>query len=72
MEKSALRGLNKGISQSLVNLNDDIGAAIEQFKTQRATQLKNLNALLILCDEMTSEKINLELNGTLERMLVAE
>ena len=70
LEKCALRGLNKGISQSLENLNHEVIMAIEQFEQQRATQLQNANALLTLCESITSEKIEFERNSTLNRMMI--
>ncbi len=70
LEKCALRGLNKGISQGLANLNHEVGVAIEQFQRQRATQLQNANALLVLCEKIMSEKIEFAPNSTLERMLI--
>jgi GTPase Era involved in 16S rRNA processing len=70
LEKCALRGLNKGISQGLANLNHEAGTAIEQFQQQRATQLQAVNALLALCEKITSEKMEFAPNETLERMLI--
>jgi hypothetical protein len=70
LEKCALRGLNKGISQGLANLNHEVGTAIEQFQQQRATQLQTVNALLVLCEKITSEKVEFAPNSTLERMLM--
>ncbi len=70
LEKCALRGLNKGISQGLANLNHEVGVAIERFQQQRATQLQNVNALLVLCEKITSEKVEFAPNSTLERMLI--
>ncbi|MEI6744915.1 MAG: GTPase [Methylococcaceae bacterium] len=70
LEKCALRGLNKGILQSLANLNDEVIRAIEQFQQQRATQLQNVNALLMLCEKITSKKVEFAPNSTLERMLI--
>ena len=70
LEKCALRGLNKGISQGLANLNHEVSAAIDQFQHQRATQLQNANALLVLCEKIMSKKIEFTPNSTLERMLI--
>ena len=72
LEKCALRGLNKGISQGLENLNHEVSEAIEQFKSQHATQLQNLNALLILCESITKTPVEIDKNSDLGRMITTK
>jgi hypothetical protein len=70
LEKCAVRGLNKGISQSLSNLNSEVCEAVEQFQRQRATQLQNANALLVVCESITKIPVEIDENSTLNRMLI--
>ena len=70
LEKCALRGLNKGISQGLAHLNHDVITAIEQFQKQRATQLETANILLSSCELITKTPVEIEQNSALGRLLI--
>lgn len=72
LEKSAVRGLNKGILQGLENLDDDVIAALEQFSEQQAIQLQQANALLAMCDTIIKKPVEFAPNSTLERMLMPD
>lgn len=72
LEKCAVRGLNKGISQGLASLTAEVIAAIEQFQQQRTTQLQSVHALLAVCESITEKPVEFAPNSPLERMLVAE
>jgi len=72
LEKCAVRGLNKGISQGFTSLTVEVMTAIEQFQQQRAMQLQSVNTLLALCESMTEKPIEFAPNSQLERMLVSE
>ncbi|MEI7839221.1 MAG: GTPase [Methylococcaceae bacterium] len=72
LEKCAVRGLNKGISQGLASLTAEVITAIEQFQQQRTTQLQSVHALLAVCESITEKPVEFAPNSPLERMLVAE
>ena len=72
IEKSAVRGLNKGISQGLENLNHDVITALEQFQQQQTVQWQQANALLAMCDKMIKNPVTFSPNSTLERMLMPD
>ncbi len=72
LEKCALRGLNKGVSQSLASLNHEVSAVIDEFQKQRITQLQNAKTLLALCESITKTPVEIDKNSTLGRMLVTE
>ncbi len=43
--------------------------AIEQFKMQRTTQVKKLNALLYSCENLTKIAVEIDKNSDLGRMI---
>ncbi len=72
LEKSAVRGLNKGIVQGLTSLNHDVIAAIEQFSEQQTAQLQQTYALLTMCETIIKKPVDFAPNSTLERMLMPD
>ena len=71
LEKSALRGLNKGISHGLEALNQHIVASITQFESQQIAQLQQMNELLQASESISSQHLTFEPDSPLERMLVS-
>ena len=71
LEKSALRGLNKGITQGLEALNQHILELITQFESQQMAQIQQVNELLQASESISSQHLTFESNSPLERMLVS-
>jgi hypothetical protein len=71
LEKSALRGLNKGITQGLEALNQHVLELITQFESQQMAQIQQVNELLQASESISSQHLTFESNSPLERMLVS-
>lgn len=70
LEKCALRGLQKGISQGLENLNHTVNLAISQFEKQRAEQISRLNELQTACEFLIKMPVEIDKNSDLARMIM--
>lgn len=70
LEKCALRGLQKGISNGLENLNYSANLAILQFEQQRIEQIAQLNELKTACEPLTKIHVEINKNSDLVRMII--
>ena len=71
LEKSALRGLNRGVTQGLDTLNHNVSALIAQFEQAQQQQIQQVNALLQASNAIGSQQLTFESGSPLERMLVS-
>jgi predicted GTPase len=72
LEKCALRGLQKGISNGLENLNNAVELTLVQFNQQRTQKLTQLHSLQQECNELTQTTVEIDKNSELGRMVLAE
>jgi hypothetical protein len=72
LEKSALRGLNKGVANGLDVLNQDVLALISQFELDQLQHKHQVNELLEASESISSQHLTFDPESPLERMLVSE
>ncbi|HCT99433.1 MAG TPA: GTP-binding protein [Methylococcaceae bacterium] len=72
LEKSALRGINKGITRGLSALNMAVMSAMSAFFTQQQQQHKALTQFVSDCDALSAQPLSVEANSPLARMLIFE
>jgi hypothetical protein len=72
LEKSALRGLNKGVANGLDVLNQDVLALISQFELDQLQHKHQVNELLKASESISSQHLTFDPESPLERMLVSE
>jgi hypothetical protein len=72
LEKSALRGLNKGVAHGLEVLNQDVLALISQFERDQLQHKYQVNELLKASESISSQYLTFDPESPLERMLVLE
>jgi GTPase Era involved in 16S rRNA processing len=70
LEKCAFRGLQKGISQGLENLNYKVNLVISKFETYRNEQILELNELKTACKLLTKMPVEIDKNSDLARMVI--
>lgn len=69
LEKSALRGLNKGISNALVMIDGEVLQVTENVGKQHAEQIKQLDGVIELCD-VADRQPSIDSDSPLARMLI--
>ncbi len=69
LEKSALRGLNKGLGNALNMIDGEVLLAIENIGNQHAEQLKQLDGIIELCG-VAERQPSIDSNSPLARMLI--
>jgi GTPase SAR1 family protein len=70
LEKCALHGLKKGISNGLETMNFEVKNAISQFETQRGKHIDQLNELKTVAKSQIKIPDNLDKNSDLGRILL--
>jgi len=69
LEKSALRGLNKGVNNAINMIDGEVLLAIESVSNQHAEQVSQLNGILNLCN-IADRQPSIDSNSPLARMLI--
>ncbi|MFI3136846.1 MAG: GTP-binding protein, partial [Methylococcaceae bacterium] len=71
LEKSALKGLNRGLSTAVNMIDGEVLLAIENVANEQSEQLKQLNGLIELCRVGDAERqSSVDSNSPLARMLI--
>ena len=71
LEKSALRGLNKGLSNAINMIDGEVLVVIENISNQHAEQVKQLDAIIELCGIADAgQQPSIGSNSPLARMLI--
>jgi len=70
LKKSALRGLNKGLTNALGMIDNDVASVIAVISHQHSEQVKQLSNIIDQCSDNTDQQCPLNGNSTLTRMLV--
>lgn len=69
LEKSALRGLNKGVSNAINMIDGEVLLMIENIGNQHAEQIKQLDGIIELCNGAELQP-SIDSNSPLARMLI--
>ena len=69
LEKSALRGLNKGLNTAINMIDGEVLLAIENIANQHAKQIKQLDGIIELCG-VADRHPSIDSNSPLSRMLI--
>ncbi|MDO9270249.1 MAG: GTPase [Methylobacter sp.] len=69
LEKSALRGLNKGLSNAINMIDGEVLLAIENIGNQHSEQIKQLDGIIERCG-VADRQPSIDSNGPLSRMLI--
>lgn len=70
LEKSALKGINKGLINGISLIDNEISAEIERFNQQHAEQVQQLAEIIRACELDEQDKaLSIEHNSPLARML---
>jgi hypothetical protein len=71
LQKSALKGLHKGLTQALSQIDHDLQDSIKTLAEEHQGQLKQVETLIEQCDNGKQEpRLSIETNTSLSRMLV--
>jgi len=70
LEKSALRGLNKGLICAIDMIHGEVLLAIENIARQHAEQVKQLDDIIALCGADAGRPSSIDGNSPLARMLI--
>ncbi len=71
LKKSALKGLNKGISTALGIINSEVSRVIESLNQQHTEQLKQLSGIIEHCEVTdAAQSLSKDSNNPLTRMLI--
>jgi len=71
LEKSALRGLNKGLICAIDMIHGEVLLAIENIARQHAEQVKQLDGIIALCSAVDADRqSSIDGNSPLARMLI--
>ncbi len=71
LEKSALKGLNRGLSTAVNMIDGEVLLAIENVANEQSEQLKQLNGLIELCRVGDADRqSSVDSNSPLARMLI--
>ncbi|HEY8098432.1 MAG TPA: GTP-binding protein, partial [Methylobacter sp.] len=71
LEKSALRGLNKGLSNAINMIDGEVLLVIENIRNQHAEQLKQLDGIIEQCGVADAgRQSSMDSNSPLTRMLI--
>lgn len=69
LEKSALRGLNKGLSNAINMIDGEVLLAIENIGNQHSEQIKQLDGIIERCG-VADRQPSIDSNSPLSRMLI--
>ncbi|HEY8034824.1 MAG TPA: GTPase [Methylobacter sp.] len=69
LEKSALRGLNKGLNSAINMIDGEVLLVIENIGNQHAEQIKQLDGIIELCG-VAERQPSIDSNSPLARMLI--
>ena len=69
LEKSALRGLNKGMNNAINMIDGEVSQGIENFGKQHAEQIKQLDGIIEHCG-VADRQPSIDSNSPLARMLI--
>ncbi len=69
LEKSALRGLNKGLNNAINMIDGEVSLTIENIGKQHAEQIKQLDGIIEQCD-VADRQPAIDSNSPLSRMLI--
>jgi hypothetical protein len=69
LEKSALRGLNKGMNNAINMIDGEVSQGIENFGEQHDEQIKQLTGIIEQCG-VADRQPSIDSNSTLARMLI--
>jgi hypothetical protein len=70
LEKSALKGINKGMSSAMSLINAEMSALIDDFNEEHTEHVKQLFSIIAHCDaEDKREELSTTDNGLLKRIL---
>jgi GTPase Era involved in 16S rRNA processing len=69
LEKSALRGLNKGLNNAINMIDGEVLLVIENIGKQHAEQIKQLDGIIELCG-VADRQPSIDSNSPLARMLI--
>jgi predicted GTPase len=71
LKASALRGLQKGLTQAFANIDTEVSAGFERVQGEYAEQQRRLNDLISECGGVEDQrKVAIESDSTLSRMLI--
>ncbi|MDO9048754.1 MAG: GTPase [Methylobacter sp.] len=71
LEKSALRGLNKGLNNAINMIDGEVLLVIENIVNQHAEQIKQLDGIIELCGVADADQqSSIDSNSPLARMLI--
>ncbi|MBL6987004.1 MAG: GTPase domain-containing protein [Methylobacter sp.] len=70
LEKSALRGLNKGLNNAINMIDGEVLLAIENVGNQHAEQAKQLAGIIEQCSIADADRQSIDSNSPLSRMLI--
>lgn len=71
LKKSALRGLNKGLTNALGMIDREVSDSVEVISRQHTEQVKQLTDIVDQCGGDADQNLSIESNSTLTRMLVS-
>jgi GTPase Era involved in 16S rRNA processing len=69
LEKSALRGLNKGVNSAINMIDGEVLQVIEDFGSQHAEQVRQLDGIIGLCSA-AKQQPSIDSSSPLARMLI--
>lgn len=70
LEKSALRGLNKGLVNAISQIDGEVLKAIETVCFQHAVQMKQISGIIEHCDSDSKLQSSIDNDSPLTRMLI--
>ena len=70
LEKSALRGLNKGLINAISLIDGEISGVIENVCLQHAEQIKQISEIIEHCDSDSKQQPSIDGSSPLTRMLI--
>jgi GTPase Era involved in 16S rRNA processing len=70
LEKSALKGLNKGLINAISLIDSEVSGAIEAIRLQHAEQIKQISGIIEHCASDSKQQTSIESSSPLTRMLI--
>jgi hypothetical protein len=70
LEKSALRGLNKGLNIAINMIEGEVALAIDNVVADHAEQVRQLNEIISYCGDGTVQQASIDNDSPLSRMLI--
>lgn len=70
LEKSALKGLNKGLINAISLIDSEVSGTIEAIRLQHAEQIKQISGIIEHCDSDSKQQLSIEGSSPLTRMLI--